>query len=186
MINLAKGKDYYQQRNNELRPGASCNTTSMVQALSILGFDFPKSEKYKQPEDALTAFILEKGGNPEAHADLSRFTNQWIGKDVTKFSTSLSIDFILSEIKNGRPVVLSGTFPGYPAPMKAPYGHIVTLAGYDDENKSGIIIDDPYGNTLDNWKGSGKEVFLSWEQFISWFKPCGNASVKWGHTFKTA
>jgi hypothetical protein len=184
VINLAKGKDYYQQRNNELRPGASCNSTSMVQALSIMGLAFPKSE-YKQPEDALTAYIIAQGGNPEIHADLSRFTNQWMSKDVTKFSTALPVDSILLEIKNGRPVVLSGTFPGHPTPMKSHYGHIVTLVGYE-ESKKGIIIDDPYGNTIDNWKGSGREVFLSWEQFVSWFKPCGNASVKWGHTFKAA
>ena len=190
-INISTGKVNYSQRNNNRDPLNTCNVTSMVMALCYLGHKFPDG-KYSQPEDNLHYFITEvKKWRPWVHDELSRGTNEWMGKNVTSFSVSRSIPSILNELKNGRPVVLSGDFPGVPTKRAKPLGHIVTLVGAIwpdgkqdfDGTPTSVIIDDPYGNTLNDWKGSGNDIILSWERFIDWFKPCGSQTVKWGHFF---
>jgi hypothetical protein len=85
IINVSEGKKHYNQRNNVLRPYESCNVTSMVMALSYLGYDFPPGE-YEQPEDNLRSFIESAGKNPENHYHLSECANIWMGKRVTAFS----------------------------------------------------------------------------------------------------
>jgi hypothetical protein len=177
---IKENYDYYTQRNNEVDPLISCQVTAMVQALDLAGFAFPPLGEFKQPEDALRDFIKRQGGNPEVHATLSRYTNEWLGRRVTGFSTETKLTDIKADIDNGLPVVLSGSFPGYPAPRKQPLGHIVTMIGYGEE---GVTIIDPYGNTLDDWKGSGRRVVLSWERFQSWIKPCAGMDIKWAHRF---
>lgn len=187
VINISKGKLNFSQRNNERDPLNTCNVTSMVMALDYLGFNFP-SGKYKQPEDNLHLFMTERKLRPYMHFELSQAVNQWMGKNITSFSTTRPIQFLFDQLKDGRPVVLSGTFPGYPKKMSSPLGHIVVLVGAEWEEGSycpkSVIIDDPYGNTLNNWQGSGNDIHLSWNQFIDWFKDCGSQNTKWGHFFK--
>jgi uncharacterized protein YvpB len=193
-INLSASKDNYSQRNNKIKPHSSCNVTSMVMALSYLGYSFPKGS-YEQPEDNLRNFIEKADGNPENHYMLSNYTCMWMGKEVTRFSTERSIKSILNELREQRPVVISGTFPGYPdahiekqSGEPRPLGHIVCLAGYgwkDGEETPGYVIwDDPYGDTLRNWNGSGNDIRIPYKMFIEWIKPCGNTVCKWGHFFK--
>jgi hypothetical protein len=189
IINVSAGKESYSQRNNQNKPLESCNVTSMVMALDYMGCTFPKGE-YEQPEDNLRLFIESHGKNPENHYDLSEYTNRWMDRDVTGFSTTRKIHDILAELLAGRPVVVSGTFPGYPAKRKTPLGHIVCLVGaeWDAADRIGppdrAVWDDPYGNTLNNWQGSGNDVKVDYRQFIDWIKPLGDISVKWGHYFK--
>ena len=190
-INISDNKVNYSQRNNERDPLYTCNTTSMVMALCYLGYQFPKG-KYKQPEDNLHYFITEELKlRPWVHAELSLGTNKWMGKDVTSFSTVRPIKDIFKELKNGKPVVLSGDFPGTPTVRKTPLGHIVVLVGAIWNKNiflrrpTTVIIDDPYGDTLNDWKGSGNDIELSWTQFIDWFKPIKSETVKWGHFFKS-
>jgi hypothetical protein len=160
----------------------------MVMALDYLGYQFPKGE-YDQPEDNLRKFIESYDKNPEIHTELSEYTNKWMGRDVTNFSTSRKINDILSEILNGRPVVISGTFPGCPTKRVNPLGHIVCLVGAEWPGNDwigppdSIIWDDPYGNTLNDWQGAGNDVKVDSKTFIEWIKPIGNVSVKWGHFF---
>jgi hypothetical protein len=190
-INVSKGKDNYSQRNNKLKPLESCNVTSMVMALSYLGYKFPAG-KFDQPEDNLRAFIEARGGDPTVHADLSDGVNQWIGRPVTNFRTDREVPQLWAELAAGRPVVLSGTFPGFPKLARRPLGHIVCLVGAewagDDihAEPERVIIDDPYGNTLNNWQGPGNDIALTFDQFTAWLKPTGSALVKWGHFFKAA
>jgi hypothetical protein len=47
-----------------------------------------------------------------------------------------------------------------------------------------VIWDDPYGNTLNDWHGSGNDVRASYRRFVEWIKPTGNTQVKWAHLFK--
>jgi uncharacterized protein YvpB len=171
--------DYYSQRNNEIDPLISCQVTAMIQALDMLGCRFPEG-KHGQPEDNLRAFLKNKKLDPEAHYDLSRGVNEWLGKKATVFSTGIDVEGLKEDIKAGRPAVLSGTFPGHPTERPKPLGHIVTMAGYGEE---GVIIIDPYGDTLNDWKGSGKKVLLTWERFNNWIKPAGNPRYKWAHLF---
>jgi uncharacterized protein YvpB len=193
IVNISFGKKNYSQRNNAVKPLSSCNVTSMVMALDYMGYAFPKGN-YEQPEDNLRFFIEENGGNPENHYALSEYTNKWMGKRVTAFSTEQSIAAIMKELREGRPVVISGTFPGYPELNRnqktgevEPLGHIVCLVGYEYKNEhespADVLWDDPYGNTLENWKGAGNDVKVDCRLFIDWIKPCGNTTHKWGHFF---
>ena len=188
-INVSAGKLNYSQRNNERDPLLTCNVTSMVMSLDYLGYDFPKG-KYAQPEDNLHHYMTEKMLRPWIHADLSQATNEWMGKKVTTFSTNRSVVSILDELRNDRPVVMSGDFPGVPTKRATPLGHIVVLVGAIwpekdfEKNPASVIIDDPYGNTLNDWKGSGNDIVLTWGMFVNWFKPVGADTVKWGHFFR--
>jgi hypothetical protein len=187
-INVSKGKVNFSQRNNLIKPLESCNVTSMVMALDYLGYQFPK-EEYEQPEDNLRKFIENYGKNPEVHAELSEYTNRWMNREVTRFSTNRKISDILAELLAGRPVVISGTFPGYPTRRGKPLGHIVCLVGAEWFGNDwigppdSIIWDDPYGNTLNDWKGTGNDVKADFKTFIEWIKPVGDPLIKWGHFF---
>jgi hypothetical protein len=160
----------------------------MVMALDYLGYQFPQGN-YEQPEDNLRKFMVSKGKNPENHYELSEYTNLWMGKEVTRFSMAKKVNEILSELLSGRPVVISGTFPGFPTKKPKPLGHIVCLVGAIWNTKDWIgppdtiLWDDPYGNTLSDWKGSGNDVNLMYQQFVDWIKPVGDSSVKWAHCF---
>jgi hypothetical protein len=107
-INVSAGFPYYSQKNNKIRPLITCNTTSMIAALSYRKIVFPTDSLYPQPEDSLTNFILTdaridffykknfpieyakyitSNKNPkvayppnEIHAVLSYGTNLWLGK----------------------------------------------------------------------------------------------------------
>jgi hypothetical protein len=160
----------------------------MVMALSYMGFALPSGE-HQQPEDNLRMFIEANGKNPENHYELSEYTNRWMGKEVTIFSTARKINDILVELLAGRPVVLSGTFPGCPTKKAKPLGHIVCLVGAEWTGNDwigppdSIIWDDPYGNTLNDWQGTGNDVKVDFKTFIEWIKPVGDPLIKWGHFF---
>lgn len=201
-LNVSKNKENYSQRNNEVNPLISCNTTAMIMAISYIPELYKKmqesriyqfySKKFKQEGDCLQKFILDNGGEPTVHKDLQDFTNHFLGGNYVSFSTNLTIKDLIKELKNNKPVVISGTFPGYPTKRKEPLGHIVTLVGmrwnkdkdYESmKNPDSVIIDDPYGNTLNDWKGSGNDIELTFKQFNSWIKSTNDENKKWGHRF---
>jgi hypothetical protein len=47
-----------------------------------------------------------------------------------------------------------------------------------------MIIDDPYGDTMNNWKGGGNDIKIPWDLFVKWMKPVGEPSIFWAHRFK--
>jgi hypothetical protein len=177
---VKQDRDYYGRRDNGPDPLVSRRVTAMIQALDMLGCRFPEG-KHGQPEDNLRAFLKSNKLDPEARYELSKGVNEWTGKKVTVFSTEVSVSVLKKEIREGRPAVLSGTFPGRPTKRPKPLGRIVTMAGYGEEGV--IIIIDPYGDTLNDRKGSGKKVPLTWERFNNWIKPAGNHRYKWAHLF---
>jgi hypothetical protein len=160
----------------------------MVMALSYMRFAFPPGE-HRQPEDNLRVFMEANGKDPTIHAVLSEYTNRWIGRKVTDFSMTRKISDILAELLAGRPVVISGTFPGFPRKKEKPLGHIVCMVGavWMGESWIGmpdiVIWDDPYGNTLQDWRGSGNDIRVDYQKFIDWIKPVGDSAMKWGHFF---
>jgi hypothetical protein len=191
-VNISKGKINFSQRNNKVMPLTACQVTSMIMGLSYLGWRFPKGE-YGQPEDNLRAYFTEQGKNPEIHSDLAEYTNRWLGKTAVSFSTKRTLPMIVNEIMDGRPVVVSGQFPGFPTRRAQPLGHVVCLAGCEwlpanSENPVAgpdfFIIDDPYGNTLNDWRGSGNDIRLDAETFYNWMKPEEDRGIKWGHFLK--
>lgn len=202
IVNVSKGKDNYSQKNNEIRPLESCNTTSMIMAISYIPELYKKLKesrvfiKYNkvlsQEEDCLQRFILDFAGEPTLHADLCQFTNHMLGGNHVYFSTNVDLKDIMNDLVRGLPVVISGTFPGYPNKRKSPLGHIVTLVGMkwtnDKDFEKGklpdyFIIDDPYGNTMNDWKGSGNDIEIPYKLFNKWIKN-SDSEKKWAHRFK--
>lgn len=210
IINVSDGLSNFSQRNNKVNPGTSCNTTAYTMAASYIPDLWKKfksspiyleySKRFSQEEDCLQQYILDSNLEPTIHDDLCRGFNDFINggneddvddyKIYSRFSTDVPIISIINQLIEGKPVVLSGTFPGYPRKLKTPLGHIVTLVGAIWESESDvnnhpdkIIIDDPYGNTINNWSGSGNDIILSWNQFINWFKGLEDTSKKWAHIF---
>jgi hypothetical protein len=203
--NISKGKENFSQRNNKVRPYSSCNTTSMTMASSYIGFlwdlflnspYFSRYKQFEQPEDRLQQALLDWGLDPTNHYDLMRGYNKFMCKepDVDFFSVSASKNDLIDDLLSGKPWVGSGTFPGYPeinvdpkTNKPKPLGHIVCVVGFVCENDpyspSAIIIDDPYGNTMDNWKGSGNDIQIPWNLFVNWMKPPGDPNVFWAHRF---
>lgn len=195
IYNVSKDKINYSQRNNEVNPSKSCNTTSMVMAASYLPTVWQKftsselykkySKKFKQPEDCLQQYMLDVGLRPTYHAELSKAMNDFCGSKVTKFSMTVTLATLVKELKEGRPVVISGDFPKSDGKT---LGHVVCLAGciFNNDNKTNTpdywIIDDPYGDTMNDWKGSGNDVKLTHEDFMKYIKEKGQGK-KWGHTF---
>jgi hypothetical protein len=88
----------------------------------------------------------------------------------------------------GRPWVGSGTFPGFPKEEKKPLGHIVCVVGMvyetDPYSPTAMIIDDPYGDTMNNWQGFGNDIKIPFDLFINWMKPLKDPDKFWAHIFR--
>lgn len=138
--NISAGRKYLSQLDNSLRPMSTCNTTSMIMALTYSGVALPPKEATEQYEDILTFFILNNpevsayykkidpinygkwAANPkstsvlqpnEYHAVLAYATNLWLKrKDVVQFTTETTIKDILYQIVKGKAVVISGVWAG--------------------------------------------------------------------------
>jgi len=195
IYNVSTNKVNYSQRNNKVNPNKSCNTTSMVMAASYIPSIWQKftsselykkySKKFDQPEDCLQQYMLDAGLRPTYHEELLKAFNQFVGEKVTKFSMTVPLEKLIEEIKAGRPVVISGDFPKSNGKT---LGHIVCLVGciFNEGNSTDIpdfwIIDDPYGNTLGDWEGSGNDIRLPHDYFMKYIKEKGQGK-KWAHTF---
>jgi hypothetical protein len=194
VYNISEGKINYSQRNNEVRPYSSCNTTSLTMATSYIDSlwntftnspIFQKYKQFEQPEDRLQQALLDWGLEPTNHYDLMKGYNKFMGGDIDRFSTSVPFEKLIDELLDGRPWVGSGTFPGWPKPVKTPLGHIVCVVGMEYEKDpykpAAMIIDDPYGDTMNNWVGSGNNIVIPFEKFAAWFKPLNNSKIFWAH-----
>jgi len=199
-INVSGGKDHFSQRNNEIDPHNACQVTSMVMAASYIprlweAFErspyFGQYSSFPQPEDRFHQAMLDWRMDPTVHGNLMAGFNKWVGFSADFFSTTVPLSQLIDDLRKGLPVVMSGTFPGYPEPLKIPYGHVVCLVGAEWENENDVydppshwIINDPYGDTMNNWKGSGSGVAIPHALFNEWMKVCGDMGMKWAHRFK--
>lgn len=193
--NNSKGKAYYSQRNNKLRPNTSCNVTSIIIALSSSGWPVDSFvSKGNQPEDELLRFIMTdkvvegkwKQLDPagiyppnEWHECLALGANRWLNKMGFKekpvtFYQALTLDQIMSNIDKGGSAVVSGRFKDHGKIIN----HVISIVGYDD---NGLIIDDPWGDYRDEYDTQkGNDIPLSRADFFSLIKNQGRA-VKYGH-----
>ena len=153
-INVRENKDYYTQRNNKVRPYASCNVTSMIMAIDYMNIPFPTLlTTDTQPEDALYDFIINDSRIDEAyrkefpneykayidsgkdykktypptelHSLLSYGTNLWLGKERNEI-TFFSLNVSLLQ-------VLNELAKGRPMVMSGIFGklhHIVCVSGF--------------------------------------------------------
>jgi len=196
--NFSSGIPYHTQRNNQVVPYASCNTTSMIMALKQAGRDLPPCYD-KQPEDELSRFLRtqeafqkqkELAGwsvgayaPQEVHAVLEWGVNQWMGAEVDSFMTSARTADLLVELDSGGGAVLSGRFPMPSGDL----GHIVSLAGWISNEHGEIeqwIIDDPYGNWHTGYTDyRGNDVLLSTNEFKRIFDRSGDGEY-WAHLIR--
>ncbi len=154
-INISEGKKYLTQRDNKIRPFATCNTTSIIMALVYSGQELPpKVHEEDQYEDILTAFLqtneevakyyakidpvnyrewvtspssLKVIPPNEYHAVLAFGTNLWLGRRAVSFSTSTPVNKIIFSLLQGKAVVLSGKWAG----LK----HIVCAVGFTTQQQ---------------------------------------------------
>lgn len=147
---------------------------------------------------------LNSGGNIRELWEVEAYCfNKWIGEDVCKVNYNLrEIDFI-DQIRNGKGVVTTGKFCGF--------NHAVSVVGFestlknastsfnlsgkdesidvDIDNVNHIIINDSYGNPLNDYKPigvGGFNVFMEKEDFFKKILKAGdvNVSIYYGITFK--
>jgi hypothetical protein len=113
-LDVANGKPWFSQRNNQLFYWDACNVTSMVAALTYSGIKLPSDPKYDQPEDSLLSFLrsdsrvdleyqklfpdmyniyIANNRDPhkctppnELHPLLSYGTNLWLGGDREQYT----------------------------------------------------------------------------------------------------
>jgi len=169
--NLSPNKDnYYSQKNNTIDPYITCKPTATIEALAIAGWPFPKSDKYKQPEDALTALCRSERGysimrevdprskdrNPNEYWQVIAWAinEEWYPtyRPLIGPRWNWTLREALVGITRGIPFAASTSMTGG--------GHIVCIVGFEttqDEKLydsisldlaavKTIIIDDPYGD----------------------------------------
>lgn len=140
----------------------------------------------------------------EIHTVLSYAFNLWMDceKDqLSKFLDNCNFPAALYNnfVKGSLPIIVSGAFPYASNPNKK-LNHIVVCTGvvYDEKEFDAyqkcstpagyltpkmIKIDDPYGNVLKDWQGTGNDCYLTWRYCIDNLKPLKSTSLKWAHVF---
>jgi hypothetical protein len=164
MVNLAPDRgSRYSQVNNILRPLEACFATSVTQCLDIRKYDLSILINYasnvgsNQPEDGL-GWFLDHDAEVLANwrkwhigddakipvylwADCMVFAvNKIFGFNVAAFIPDITFNKLVSYLDRGIPSCFSGKYTGIS-------GHYVSVVGYNDQ---GLLINDPYGNTLKN------------------------------------
>lgn len=137
----------------------------------------------------------------EIHSVLAYAFNIWLDgeKDqFVKFYDNLNFKAALYNnfVRGSLPIVISGSFPKSTGTR---LNHIVTATGvvYDANEIAKatrdpkyiptpkfVKVDDPYGDTLHDWQGSGNNILLPWAYCIKNLKPLNSENVKWGHIFQ--
>lgn len=196
--NNSKGKPYYTQRNNRIKPGSSCNVTSMVAALSAAGWPVEKmASGGRQPEDELMRFILTdaacdrkwrmldpQGRIPpnEWHAVLAYGTNRWLlglgyPSGIVEWRENATLFEIQDQVNRGGAAVVSGRFPWQGSQID----HMVAVVGTDGD---GFILDDPWGDWHDGYATvKGDDIGLRHSEAVQMLKPLGSGK-KWAHLVK--
>ena len=213
--NYSQRNNQYFRRNGESVANChtTCNVTAMVEGLHLSGYKFPQGQ-FEQPEDNLMDFIINdpvidqrykqiypamyndyKTGKPncywpnEVHALLCEGTNRWMGTNCVRFLDNLKIwDYLkqnFTESTVSLPIVVSGCFP---KSNGSSLNHIVLITGVEiiDDEVTKVKWDDPYGNTLKDFVGSGNDVWVSRKFAEANLKPLGSKNIKWAHVFKKA
>lgn len=174
---------YLSQRDNQHRPLATCNVTSLAMALRFRGVT-PHSVD-KQFEDELFELLHSPAGmahyaesSPDLHSKSvppeDVLTNlvwaaQQHGVDAT-FAEDRTLLDIEQEVLQGRPVMLSGLFTGS--------GHIVLLIGLCQSGD--FIVHDPFGDWNHGYQSKeGRARIYVREKVMQTLKPLA-AADKWG------
>jgi len=191
--NNSEGKPYYTQRNNKIKPGAACNVTSIISALSAAGWPVEKlAPKGVQPEDELMRFLIT---DPKCSADWKRLDpaghyppNEWhsiladganrLVRRVICGSNKLPIIYtenssaadISGVIAGGGAAAVSGLFA---LPDGKKLNHIVSVVGFTGsaDAPDGFILDDPWGDYRTGYaEYDGNDVEMPMTDFLSIIK----------------
>jgi uncharacterized protein YvpB len=127
---------YKSQLNNEINPHGACNVTSMAMCLEFL--QIPRHSSAGQFEDELYKYMENKGWSRHSPYGLARMVQDYGAQDA--FNSHATVAEVKAWLSAGKPAVTHGFFTDF--------GHIVVLAGYDD---NGFIVHDPNGE----WDASG-------------------------------
>ena len=158
IYNLSRDKrKYYSQRNNEIKPGATCKPTSTIECIDIAGWELPIGN-YAQPEDNLSEYIdVEMGKGPSGHEDWENIkiaiNDHFLEntKPIIGPRWDWNLEDVFWGIVNGNPFASSTWL--------TKSGHIVSIVGFETTQEEiteisdldinaiiYIIVDDPYGN----------------------------------------
>ena len=195
---------WYSQRNNKIKPSATCGITSAVNALGACGW--PESQlgdgTFPQTEDCISHFFLHlMGTDPTArslgsaapsepwtvHQCLAYGMNRYLatrfrlGQDVFEFVSNLPLDRV-SKLASGRgSLVMSCKV--YQETSEAYLDHVVSVLDYDPASHRFLVVDS-WGE-LESCYRSVKvsPTWVTLQTVRGMFKPLGSRA-KWVHTVK--
>lgn len=147
--------EYVNQRNNKIRPSASCNTSAVINAMVEAGIPIMFRKPNERPADTLMRYIdstqwwdrlheIDKGSraNPWNYSQiLTEAVNKLQGQVIAKWK-SVTIEQMRKGLKI-HTYVIGGTFSGL--------GHFVVVHGYDLNHKS-FIVDDSWGDAKSHYR----------------------------------
>lgn len=170
---VLKNFPYFSQRDNKHNPGGSCNVTSIAMCLYFLGI---RGNGNGQLEDQLYVEMERTGLSRHSPYDLAKVANKHGAKltppIVDNFVISSNLTDIKRHLDRGFPVVVHGYFTRF--------GHIVCVAGYNDETKQ-VFLHDPWGE----WSASGYDKSASGKYWLSYaaFERITDRGGIWTHYF---
>ena len=130
---------YFSQRDNEIDPYRTCNTSSCAMAAKYLGANITGDDDYYQQYVVKYGDTTDHGVQTQALTDLG-IKSTW--------NTSLSLEDLDRSLASGLPIVVGILHHG---PLEAPSGggHMIVVIG---RTASGdYIVNDPYGDLLDGY-----------------------------------
>jgi uncharacterized protein YvpB len=126
---------YFNQYDNGISPGGSCQNTSVAMVLGYYGVNV-------SPDAISSRFGTQKAQTPGGAAEV--FNHYAAQAGISQRMTGHydgSFDDLKAELDKGHPVVINGYFTA---------GHVVTVTGYDD---NGYYVNDPAGVWNERFKG---------------------------------
>ncbi|MDY6941027.1 MAG: DUF4231 domain-containing protein [Cyanobacteriota bacterium] len=130
---------YFSQRDNEIDPYRTCNTSSCAMAAKYLGANISGDDDYYQQYVVKYGDTTDHGVQTQALADLG-IKSTW--------NTSLGLEDLDESLASGLPIVVGILHHG---PLEAPSGggHMIVVIGRTTSGD--YIVNDPYGNLLDGY-----------------------------------
>lgn len=144
---------YLSQRDNEHRPGGTCNVTSVAMVMRFFGI---VGDGHGQLEDQLFRKMEREGWNRLDPYHLSRLF-RWKGLR-NRFNEYATWIDVRAHLAARNPVIVHGWFT-------QPSGHVVVIRGWDPERRQ-WIVNDPAGEWQD-----GPSPYGNWRR-----APAGNGS----------
>jgi hypothetical protein len=127
---------YFNQYDNRINPGGSCQNTSIAMALGLYGVNV-------QPDTISGRYGTSFAQSPEGVASVfnTYASEAGISQRIQSHRDG-SFAAMKKLLDQGKPVIVHGYFTGY--------GHVVVVTGYDE---NGYYVNDPAGVWSERWKG---------------------------------